>query len=241
MACTVELEGVEVWGGGRRILWVENLVLTGGLTLVIGPNGSGKTTLLETIAGARKHSGRIRVCGTTPGKARRMIAYVPAQPSIDPLARGEDVLRAGMYGLKESPPPGRLRLIPREFLDRRISTLSSGEQRLTCLERGLARRPHLLLLDEPLSFLDIRNQSRVVSILREYMAETGAHIIFTAHELLYLPVADSVLLLSNGMPAYYGPPGGMGRKILEEAYGVELAEIEAGGHKFYLPRTLVDL
>lgn len=68
-----------------------------GLLMIIGPNGAGKTTLLRALAGLIKFRGSVELDGVRPEGYRRYISYVPAQPSLDPMARGLDVALAMNY------------------------------------------------------------------------------------------------------------------------------------------------
>ena len=235
MGCPVEARRLRVEAGGRAILEVGELSLgPGGLHGVIGPNGSGKTTLLRVLAGVAGHRGEARVCGRSPRQARALTGYMPQSPLVDPLATARDVVAAGLYGAPRQGAEWASRLVGVEgLLDRRFASLSGGEQRLVCLARALARRPRLLLLDEPLSGLDIRNAVRVLRLLRSL--SRGSTIVASAHELHYIGAFDTVTLLSRGRPLYHGPPGGLEPGLLEEAYGVPVEAAVVGGVRVFLP------
>ncbi len=238
--CNLVVEANEVRANGRVILEGINLSLAPGLHLVIGPNGSGKTTLLRTVIGAAAYRGRIMFCGETLDSYRNVLSYVPASPQVDQLARVEDVIRASGYG-------GRLDLglaervlgyfgLGVEVVDRRFKSLSSGEQRAVCIARAIARRPKLLLLDEPMAFMDVRNQARLIKLLQEYAAAAGAVVLLTTHELQYVWAGDTVTLLRSGRALYHGPGAGVRVGLLEEAYGVGLEIVEHEGRFLVLPR-----
>jgi len=236
--CTVSLEGVTVEVGGRAILKNLSLTINGGLTAFIGPNGAGKTTLLRVVAGVVKPSrGRVRICSLEPGRARRLISYVPAFLQVDPYARVEDVLRAYAYGLSDGLNPREaLRVFNLLHLEgRRFNSLSGGEHKLVLIAGALARKPRVLLLDEPFSHLDIANQTRVARILREATAR-GVTIVMTVHEPLYASLADNIGVLSSGELVAFGAPREvMRRDLLEKVYGVKLEEVRVGSRNLFIP------
>jgi len=226
--CRVRVGKLRVMAGGRTILDVSNLQYGPGLNGVIGPNGAGKTTLLRVLAGIQEAEGSpAEPC--PPGES----AYVPPTPEVDVLARVEDVLRAGLYGATRPSLDEAVRTLAyyglEDLLDRRFSTLSSGEQRLVCIARALGRRPRLLLLDEPLSFLDIRNQVATLDLLEFYARRNDATVIMTTHNLEYTWRFGTLTLLSQGRPLYHGPADGVNTEILSRAYGVPLIRVEVEG------------
>jgi len=213
-----------VTAGGETILGpIDFSVPPSTLAAVIGPNGSGKTTLLRAAAGLIAYRGSIEACDKP--------AYMPAVPQVDPLALALDVLKAGLYGSSvgvEQAVEEAEKLGVGSLLERMFHTLSSGEKRLVCIARALSRRSRLLLLDEPLAFLDVSNQARVLRALRDYAREKRAAVLASTHELHYLRFFDHVILLRGGSKAYEGPPGGLDKSLLEEVYGVELEEPAPG-------------
>ncbi len=201
--------------------------MCGGLNLVIGPNGAGKTTLLKVVAGlVRPTRGVIHIDGHPPLKSRDRISYVPAHFATDPLARVIDVADSMNYG---KGPGWRDSL--RKYLqklgvgwaeERRMSTLSSGEQRLALLAAALSREPEILIADEPTAYLDLGNQARVFSLLKG-LTRDGVLVIAATHDVNFVKAADRVLLLDGGREAYFGDPDGLGCELLSKAYGVRVS------------------
>lgn len=193
------------------------------LAAIIGPNGSGKTTLLRALAGVVGYKGKTQVC--------KPHSYMPAQPQIDPLALAIDVVKAGLYGASGGLDEA-IRWAPRlgveGLLHKRFSILSSGEKRLVCLLRALARRPRALLLDEPLSFLDVSNQALVLRVLREYAQARSAAVLVSTHELHYLSYFDEIIVLDRGRTRFQGPPEKLGEDVVEEVYGVKVKMLRPG-------------
>ncbi|MCE4601222.1 MAG: ABC transporter ATP-binding protein [Desulfurococcales archaeon] len=233
MECRLSLRDVTVkTSRDKEIIKGITLQLIKGIHAIAGPNGAGKTTLLKAIAGVQNHSGTIEYCGERTSEISSKISYTPATPVIDPLATVYDVLRAGLFnsrgGLDHAMKYLKLLQI-NHLLHRRFTSLSSGEQRLVCLTRALARAPSLLLLDEPLSFLDVRNQVAVIKLLRRYSMETGAIVLLTTHEIHYLWAFDTVTIISKGSLAYHGDPSSLSKDLLERVYGIELMRMPVKG------------
>ena len=226
------VENLTVEYSGRRVLGPISWKPEGRLVGIIGPNGVGKTTLLMAIAGVTHRKGRVSTCSRP--------AFMPAQPMVDPLARVRDVIAAGLYGV--SPDPNHVshiieRMGIEGFLDRRFGSLSSGEKRLVCIARTLARKSKVVLLDEPLSFLDVSNQARVLQVLREYAEMVEGVVLATTHELHYLVYFDTILLLFKGRVAYSGDPASLGGEVLERVYGVEIEMLHPG---IFVPKPLLE-
>ena len=221
MTCRVLLEDIRVQAGDKAILEVDRLELEPGrLHVIIGPNGAGKTTLLRVIAGvARPSNGRVLVCGSSPRSMRSLLSYMPSQLDLMEWARVGDVIEAYRYGARSWRP--RLDLLPEGLgLDRRIGSLSSGERRLVQLAGALSRQPRLLVADEPLSFLDVRNKIRVIEVIRKVLNHTTP--VISMHDLEYVSTADTVTLLYNGKVTYHGPPSNLSEDLVSRAYGVNV-------------------
>jgi len=226
--CVVEVRRIAYVADGKRILDIENLRFEDGLNGVLGPNGAGKTTMLKILARLLRASIEdFTVCPPS------LSAYMPAHPQVDVLATVEDVIKAGMYGAASPSLDSALEVLDRfglaGIVQRRFSTLSSGEQKIVCLARALARQPRLLLLDEPLSFLDVRNQVLTLDILEEYSRSTGATVIVTTHNLEYIWRLDTLTLLSQGRIAYHGNAENVEESALSRVYGIPITRVEVEG------------
>lgn len=200
------------YGTGAPWLF-ENLSfsLRAGQTLaLLGRNGRGKTTLLKCLAG---------LVGPTAGAVRctGAIGYVPQQ-FASPFAYSVfDVVlmgRARHVGLFADPTAAdrshaneALQLVGlSHFARRSIATLSGGERQLVLIARAIASEAGILLLDEPASALDFRNQAIVLAMLRRLATERQLAIVMTTHEPTHaLEIADRAVLLYGSGRSEEGP------------------------------------
>jgi ABC-type Mn2+/Zn2+ transport system ATPase subunit len=185
---------------------------------IVGPNGAGKSTLFRLIVGTlRPDSGEVRVAGYAPG-SHICIAYVPQRSQIDwsfPVTVEDVVMmgRVGQIGLFRQPQRSD-REIVRASLERvgatalagkQIGELSGGQQQRVFIARALAQEAELLLLDEPMSGLDIPSQEAIFAILDGLQGD-GVTVLMATHDLnLAAERFDNVLLL-NGRLIAAGPP-----------------------------------
>ncbi len=240
MPCSLDINNLTV-KVERGIIILKNISfrILKGVHALVGPNGAGKTTLLKAIAGIYDYVGKIAYCNNSTKEIPHMISYMPASSPIDPLATVEDVIRAGLFNSRGTINDAKryMELLRIDSLfNRRFSSLSSGEQRLVCIVRALARRPALLLLDEPLSFLDVKNQVVVINLLKDYTSKNDAIVLLTTHEIHYLWMFDSVGVISNGSLLYHGDPPGLEKELLEKVYGVSLSSVALGrGQILFIP------
>jgi zinc/manganese transport system ATP-binding protein len=206
----LELDGVGVRLGGRQVLSdVSFTVGKGEFAAIIGPNGAGKTTLIRAILGLRPTSaGRV-------SKGDATIGYVPQKIVIDsdiPM-RARDVVALGLDGHKLGfPLPSRKR---REQVDQaladvgaagyaeaRVGELSGGEQQRVLIAHALVSRPQMLLLDEPLTNLDLRSEQEIVTLLGKLVREQEIAVLLSAHDMNpLLPVMDRIIYVAGGKVA----------------------------------------
>jgi zinc transport system ATP-binding protein len=161
---------------------------------IIGPNGGGKTTLLKLILGVlRPDSGIIEVFGSSAREGRRHIGYLSQFVDIDfdfPITAHEVVLLSrlggrliGRYSREDKlAAESALRQMQIwELRDRKLNELSGGEKQRVFVARALANRPRLLLLDEPMSNIDIHVQEAFYEILKELQRDIA--IVVVDHNL----------------------------------------------------------
>jgi len=228
----VEAKGLSVRYGAQLAL--ENASFTarpGEFLAVIGPNGSGKSSLVKAIAGLLVPSGGLSFDGgARPGRG---IGYMPqdigARATLTVL---EAVLlgRLGRLGLRVSAADlDGVRAVLAELgiealAPRYLEELSGGQRQLVFLAQALASAPKLLLLDEPISALDIRHQFDVLDRLRALTTERGLTTICVLHDLNAAGrYADQLFALKAGRTAAYGPVA----QVLTRDLVATLFEVEA--------------
>jgi zinc transport system ATP-binding protein len=186
-------------GGVEALRDVSLRVEPGELLAVIGPNGGGKTTLLKLITGALTPSrGSVRVFGLPPSRAVRegLVGVVPQRSGAEltfPVSVRQAVAMARTVGaprLGVLPADARdavdeaLRLTGADALaDRPVGALSGGQLQRVFIARALARRPRLLILDEPTVGIDAPGQRRFAELLARLRAELGLTIVLVSHDL----------------------------------------------------------
>jgi ABC-2 type transport system ATP-binding protein len=177
----------------------------GQVVALVGPNGAGKTTLLRILAGlAVPSAGLVSVLdGFRPGSAaaRDGVSYVDQQMPLYRNLRVRDGLRVAeqMNGRWDRELAGN-RLATLDIpMGRRIGKLSGGQQAQIALTLAMARRPRLLLLDEPLASLDPLARHDVLGLLMTSVVEDGLSVVFSSHVVAELErVASYLIVLSAG-------------------------------------------
>ena len=186
----------------------------GGLTAIVGPSGAGKTTLLHIIAGLlRPDRGIVRLDNeplvdtttrTWQPPHRRRIGYVTQEPRLFPHLSVRQNVRYGYWFLK--PVDRRLGFEPVvELLDlepllvRRPSRLSGGEQKRVALARALLTSPRLLLLDEPLSAVDVERRKEILPYLDRVRTELRIPMIYVTHAIAEVTDrAERIVAMNEG-------------------------------------------
>jgi len=210
-SCCLRVQDLTVRIGNNTIL--ENISLhahCGEMIALIGPNGAGKSTLIKTILGQQPYDGIISF--SLPGSRSRkpMIGYVPQSPAFDP---GDPVTVADLFACCMSKRPAflgqakRLRekilnclaLVRSEnLIDKRVGTLSGGELQRVLLALALEPLPNILILDEPLSGVDVEGMGTLMDMLDEIRTTYDLSILMITHDFSMLPrYADQVVLLNK--------------------------------------------
>jgi len=234
----VRFHDAAVTRGGRTI-WEHGTftVPRGALVVVIGPNGSGKTTLLHSVLGLQPlAAGSMEVLGAPPRRGDARIGYVPQNytATIGNAVRARDLVALGLTGSRW----GLGRLSDEErgrisqtidavgasgFADRRMSTLSGGQQQRVAIAQALVSRPELLLLDEPLANLDVRNQNEVVELLSQLRDDRDMTVLVVAHDLNpLLSILTGALYLLDGHPHYDTIGEVVDEQLLTHLYGTRI-------------------
>ena len=230
-ACCLKLEGLSVSYQGDSILEDVSFHLhCGEIVALIGPNGAGKSTLFRSILGQTSYRGRITFSpaggpairlagGAAAGGKRPLVGYVPQAPSYD---RGDPVSVLDFFTAATAkwpvwlPIPQRYReqaaaclarVHGEDLLDRPMGGLSGGQLQRVLLALALEPVPHILILDEPLSGVDIEGEHQLLEMLDELRTQYDLSIFLSTHDFATLgQFADKVILL-NKRVLKAGTPG----------------------------------
>ncbi|CAH0215252.1 putative ABC transporter ATP-binding protein HI_1470 [Arthrobacter sp. Bi83] len=204
-------------------------VPAGTATAVLGPNGSGKTTLVRCAAGllapAEGTVRRTESAGYVPQAHGSAFAYRALDMVLMGRARHVSVFRTPGSADRAAAAEAMERVGAGDLRDRLFPTLSGGEQQLILIARAIASGSPVLVLDEPATGLDLKNQVRVLTLLRELMAGGMALLLSTHHPDHALQLADRVVLLGRS-----GARTGQASELLTDSalsdlYGVPLSTV----------------
>jgi molybdate transport system ATP-binding protein len=210
-----------------RQLDVEFSVSAGEVLAVLGPNGAGKSTALHVIAGlVRPDEGVVRLgdrvltdtaAGVDVATHDRRVGLLLQDPLLFPhmsvaanVAFGPHSRRGVFRSARAKQKQTALRWLrevdAEQFADRRPRQLSGGQAQRVAIARALAAEPDVLLLDEPLTGLDVGAAAAIRAVLRSAVARSGCAVILITHDLLdVFTLADRVLVLESGKIAEVGP------------------------------------
>jgi iron complex transport system ATP-binding protein len=233
----------------------------GELTAIVGPNGSGKTTMMKALAGELPSKGEITINGHALGSLEpwQLAVKRAVLPQAATIAFPFTVREIVRLGLTVGPNrhAERIDAITSEalaavdlagFAGRFYQELSGGEQQRVQLARVLSQiwepvldgEPCFLMLDEPVSALDIRHQLTIMQLARRY-CEGGGGVIAVMHDLnLTAMFADNMVMMKNGRIERAGPPATvMTDDAMEAVFGcrMRINGVPATGVPFVLPHT----
>lgn len=224
-------------------------IRAGELVFIVGANGSGKTTLLKLLAGQLPLShGHVRLAGIPLARwgARAFglkVVYLPQQPPPPAGLQIRELLALGRYPRHRA--LGRFRVSDREkvaealaltgmepFADRLVDTLSGGERQRAFLAMLVAQDAECLLLDEPISALDIAHQVEVLSLVQRLAVEPGMGVVIVLHDVnMAARFCDEVIALPAGRLIARGTPAEMmAPAALEAIYGIAMEVMPHPSH-----------
>jgi len=248
----ITLEEVTIAYQNQTVLEKVNLNIEKGvITTFLGPNGSGKTSLMSTINRTIKPvNGKIYIDGKDIGKLSfknlsKIVATVPQlynsyfnysvfdmvllgrAPHIGYMPKKDDALKAeeaicqmGIEHLKN-----------KEF-----NRLSGGERQLVMIARAIAQNTEIILLDEPTSYLDLKNQLKVLSMVKEINLLKKATCIMTLHDpnqaLMY---SDKIVLFNNGSVVTGTIESMINAENIFNVYGIKVEVMNINGKKYVIP------
>ena len=240
-------------GYGPNTVWSDATfdIDAGAFVAILGPNGAGKSTLLRQVLGLlRPRSGTIEVLGEPPRRGNPAIGYVPQARTLDPdvAFRGVDLVRLGLDGHRFGfAPPWRSQRVQRDAVDRavesvgatayahrRLGAMSGGERQRLLLAQALVGDPALLLLDEPLANLDVRNQATMAELIGSVARARHLTVLLVAHDLNPLRnVIDVVCYVAGGNVAFGPPDEVVTPEVLSKLYGAPVEVlVDSRGRRF---------
>ena len=207
----------------------------GTITAVIGPNGSGKSTLLGAIAGLVKPAGGEIDVETTGPSSISFVLQTTKVHDVLPISV-EEVVAMSRYanrGLhrrlqdedREAIREAMERMDIANIASKHLSRLSGGQRQRAFVAQGLAQDHDLLLLDEPLTGIDLTTALAIDKVIHDEISE-GCTVIMTTHDLSEARVAEHVLLLSGAVVASGPPQEVLTTQNLTDAYGSTLLHVE---------------
>lgn len=226
---------------------------SGQVTAIVGPNAAGKSTLLKCIAGICRATGTVEFTGADsppvvpkrPWKRKRSrgrrglnerILYTPQDPPPPVSISVFEAVMLALQGEISGRPSARVldeigRVLAELHLDdlaaRPISDLSGGQRQLVSIAQAMIRKPAVMLLDEPTSSLDLRNQLQLLELVRRLAKAEPVVVVITVHDLgLAARFADHVVVLNGGAVHSAGNPG----STITEAMLREVYRIDASVH-----------
>ncbi|MDR2171898.1 MAG: ABC transporter ATP-binding protein [Planctomycetaceae bacterium] len=230
----LRVNGVAFRYNNRTIL--NNVSFTakrGEMITILGPNGSGKSTLLRCVGGLLQPClGDVywedKILRTAPARAiSRIVAYVPQriETSMTPVFEAALLGRRPYFGL--SPSIGDLELVESilykfqldKIANRPMNQLSGGEVQKVAIARSIAQEPQLLLLDEPTSMLDLKNQVELLLLLQKIVKEKNITAVLCMHDVnSAIRYADRLLLLKKGNLIFDVNKKNLTEKMIETLY-----------------------
>lgn len=219
-------------------------VKPGEFIAVIGANASGKTVLLKAILGQLAlSSGSIELFGEVVRHGSRKVGYIPQHRQADsgiPL-RARDLLRMGLDGHRFGLPLPSAKTNKRiaevlelvgatDIANTPIGQLSGGQLQRIRVAQAVIDKPKLILADEPLSALDLKQQSVVADLINQQRQLSGAAVLFVTHDVNpVLDYIDRVLYLANGKFQIGTPDEVLRSDVLSKLYGRDVDVVRNQG------------
>jgi ABC-type Mn2+/Zn2+ transport system ATPase subunit len=233
----LEVENISVAYGDKSVLHDLSFQVPHGASIaVVGPNGAGKSTLFKALVGLLPlKQGRILIHGLPLGNHKDCVAYIPQREEVDwrfPVT-ARDVVMMGRFNLRgwfSRPNREDSEIVQRclaemgisDLADASISDLSGGQQQRVFLARAIAQEPHILLMDEPFTGVDVTTQEATLNLLDRLHARQVTTIISTHDLNLAATRFDMVLLINKRLQAFGIAQEVLTQENLRRAFGNSL-------------------
>src|SRR5271157_2276357 len=228
-----------VAGYGQNVVWRGGTFTfgRGEFIAVIGPNGAGKTTLFRMLLGLQRPlAGSLEVFNVPPKRGNPRIGYVPQRHVIDGETNIEclELVRLGFSGKRWGFNPFSRKehdaayaaleaVSATELAHRPLGALSGGELQRIFLAEALQSNPDILLLDEPLSNLDLKRETDLLHLVNGVVRSRGVTALLIAHNINpLLPHLDKVMYMANGKIATGKPSEVLTSESLSALYGIQV-------------------
>ena len=247
----LEVESVSFSYSSRLVLRdIRFKVERGEILVILGPNGVGKTTLLKCMnAILHPDTGTVFVDGQSvlsldSSEIARLIGYVAQYTErsrltvFDAILMGRHPHVSWKVSKKDlTTVDAAVKLLGLDHLALRyIDQMSGGELQKVAIARALVQEPRLLLLDEPTSNLDLKNQVEILNLLRRIVREHGVSAVMTMHDLnKALRYADKYLFLKEGMIFSAGKVGEVTAEMVQAVYGLPVKIHSYNGNPVVIP------
>lgn len=214
----------------------------GARVAVVGPNGAGKSTLFKALVGLLPlQSGSIFIHGEPLGSHRDCVAYVPQREEVDwrfPVTVNDVVMMGRFLQMgwfkrasaqdRDAVHTSLMQMGIADLAGYSIGQLSGGQQQRAFLARAIAQEPHILLMDEPFTGVDVTTQEATLRLL-DHLREKDVTALVSTHDLnLAASRFDFVLLLKRRLIAFGAPQEVFTRENLAQAFGNSLLMMENG-------------
>lgn len=209
----LELRNIEKSFGEKKVLTGVSFKAEGGKAFgLLGRNGAGKTTSIRILMGVfPANCGEVRIDGQPIDYNKVQIGYLPEERGLYPKKIIMDQLTyfAELKGMSHKTAVQSVdywldRLGMTEYRNKRLDTLSKGNQQKIQLITALAHDPHIVILDEPFSGLDPVNAMLLKDVVKEQIAR-GKIVLFSSHQMSYIEeFCDSIAILNAGRVALHG-------------------------------------
>ncbi|WP_069649962.1 heme ABC transporter ATP-binding protein [Caloranaerobacter ferrireducens] len=253
MSNAVELKKIYFSYGFENVLEDISLaVKQGAFISILGPNGSGKTTLLKNMCKLLKPlDGKILVDDKELNKIAfkelaKTMAVVHQDINVNFEFTVHDIVMMGRYPYQKRFKPESekdINVVKRAMentetwvlREKSIHEISGGERQRVMIARALAQEPKILLLDEPISQLDIKHQINVLNLCKRLNSEEKITIITTLHDInLAARYSDYILLMNKGKIKAFGlPENVLTKENIQDVYGIEVKLIKL--HEYKVP------